>query len=327
MTRVTENSAFNSVQFSVNRSKNKLEDLQLKGTTLKRITKPSDDPVSNVEVLLIRSQQRDNDQYLKNATFAKMRLELAENAIVNIISILNKAKELSIAQSSDFYGPDIRKNVSLEVRNLTEQLMGIANQRVGNRYLFAGQSTLTIPFDSKGIYQGDDSIMEVEIAKDFFLPTNIPGSLLFYQLPPKMLDNSQADTNLSLQEFLKNYELEKSDREQTKNDTLFVQLKSLENALLTNDTEQVQNLLQRIDASVEQSIKIQTMIGIWMNTLDHAYEQVDQKIFTNEKQKSILEDADVAQLFSDLNKQENLLKASYKISAGLLNKSLLDYLK
>jgi flagellar hook-associated protein 3 FlgL len=48
MSRVTENSSVNSINYAVGKSKGKVEDLQIKGSNLKRVSKPSDDPIGNV---------------------------------------------------------------------------------------------------------------------------------------------------------------------------------------------------------------------------------------------------------------------------------------
>ena len=50
MSRVSENSSIHSINYAVGKTKGRLEDLQMKGSTLKRMNKPSDDPVGNAEV-------------------------------------------------------------------------------------------------------------------------------------------------------------------------------------------------------------------------------------------------------------------------------------
>ena len=42
--------------------------------------------------------------------------------------------------------------------------------------------------------------------------------------------------------------------------------------------------------------------------------------------KSELVDADVAELYSDLSREQDVLKASYQASRSLMNKSLMDFL-
>ena len=95
MSRVSENSSSASIKFALNKTKEKLEDLQLKGSTLKKTTRPSDDPIGNVESLTISSRTSDNDQYIKNADYAQLHLSVAEKSIEELTDILVKAKAFS----------------------------------------------------------------------------------------------------------------------------------------------------------------------------------------------------------------------------------------
>ena len=112
MTRVSEQSSFHAINHAVNKTKSKLEDLQIKGSNLKRIQTPSDDPIGNTELLAIRSQDVDNNQYSRNVSFAKAQLTFVENAVEELTNIVVKAKELAIGQASNFYEADIRQGVA-----------------------------------------------------------------------------------------------------------------------------------------------------------------------------------------------------------------------
>ena len=70
MTRVSENSTSIVVGHALGKVKQKMEDLQLKGSNLKEISRPSDNPIGNIEILGINSKLADNEQYLKNASHA-----------------------------------------------------------------------------------------------------------------------------------------------------------------------------------------------------------------------------------------------------------------
>ena len=170
MSRVSENSAVNSINYAVGKTKGKVEDLQLKGSTLKRVAKPSDDPIGNVELLSIRSQNIDADQYMRNLNFAQTSLSYSENVLEEVTDLLTKAKELAIGQASSIYSPEVRQGVAKEIHQIRQQLLSIANKRIGNRYLFAGQMVLTRPFDQEGKYQGDTNKINIEINKDVFVP-------------------------------------------------------------------------------------------------------------------------------------------------------------
>ena len=109
MTRVSENSQANALKFSINLAKSKMEDLQLKGSTLKKVRRPSDNPISNVEALNIQSRNVDIGQYLKNSNYAMMQLASTEAALEQLTEVIMVAKERAIAQSSDIYNPELLK--------------------------------------------------------------------------------------------------------------------------------------------------------------------------------------------------------------------------
>ena len=109
MARVSENSNVDALKFSISKAKQRLEDLQSKSASLRSITKPSDNPVNNVEALQIINRNKDNDQYIKNSDFALLQLSTTENSLEEITNIISKAKELAIGQASDFYGLMLEK--------------------------------------------------------------------------------------------------------------------------------------------------------------------------------------------------------------------------
>jgi flagellar hook-associated protein 3 FlgL len=112
VSRVSENSSIHAIKHSVGKTKSKVEDLQIKGSNMKRIQKPSDDPIGNVDLLQIRSKNIDAQQYLRNLSFAQTNLGFTETVLEELTDILTKAKELAIGQSSDIYNPEVRKSVS-----------------------------------------------------------------------------------------------------------------------------------------------------------------------------------------------------------------------
>ncbi|MFZ4712805.1 MAG: flagellar hook-associated protein FlgL [Bacteriovoracaceae bacterium] len=355
MSRVSENSSTHALNYSMGKTKSKLEDLHIKGSTLKKITKPSDDPVGNVQLLSIRSQNVDGEQYLRASNFATTSLEFTESALEDISELLLKAKELAIAQSSDIYNPEVRKNVSMEVSQIKKQALGIANRKLGNRYLFSGYSTLTRPFDNQGRYHGDKGSIQLEIGKDFFVPINLNGHEIFFggttakqqsdnPLEGTVLENMRGDPKIESNPELNkeinkdatpviNRELASVDEKSPANaetesqNSIFGVLTKLEASLQTANPDAIQELLPEIDDAMSRIITLRTRIGSIsqsINTSDGAIEK--GKIF-NEKQKSTIEDADVAELFTNIQKQQAILEATYKSGSQLINRSLLDFLR
>lgn len=344
MTRVSENSASHSVQYALNKTKQKMEDLQLRGSTLKTITKPSDNPVSNVEALTINSATNDNNQYLKNADFALTYLNVTEKSLEELTDILTKAKEIAIAQSSDFFNADVRKNVATEVQQMYNQTLSIANRKVGLKHIFSGYNTLTVPFDSNGNYKGDDGKTTLEVSKNFFVPINLHGKEVFFssdlststehplehfeqfQKPDSLKNNDESDP-LKNKRDLATASEKPNEQDFQSRDNIFSQLRGLTVALENNDPKTIQALLERIDNSVNRLITLRTKVGSITNSINTTKLTTEAENIDYASRKSNLVDADVAELFADIQKQQAILKTTYQSTQGILNNTLMDFLK
>ena len=351
MTRVSENSSTASLKYALNKTKAKMEDLQLKGSSLKNITKPSDNPVSNVEAMAITSSTNDNIQYLKNADFALLNLSVTEKSIEELTDIMTKAKEIAIAQSSDFFNADVRKNVSNEVQQLYNQALAISNKKVGLKHIFSGTSTLSVPFDANGNYKGDAEHISLEVSRNFYVPINLTGKEVFFssdegdnvENPLQNFDqfDKSTITNLSREVASSDSNGKKAEKigkellglngEQQDNtfksrDNLFAQLQGLTSALENNDSQMIQGLLEKFDNSISRLVTLRTRIGSITNSVDSSKSSLESENVDHASRKSSLLDADVAELFSDINKQQSILKTTYQSTQGVMNQSLMDFI-
>jgi flagellar hook-associated protein 3 FlgL len=350
MARVSEGSTIHAVNYSIAKTKEKLENLQLQGSNLKKVQKPSDDPVGNMEILSIRSKKIDGDQFTRNASVAKAQLTFTENAIEELTELMVKAKELAIGQSSNIFDPAIRQSVAKEVSQLHNQSVGIANRRLGNKYIFAGHKTLTKPFDSEGKYLGDENQTKIEVGKDVFVPITFNGKDVFFQKTDTTMSSRSPLDNSPFEHLEKKFELQTEEEPHFKENevkfnrtpaseapfepqiqedlrtTMFGELKRLENALITNNHEIIQDILPKFDKTIDRLVEVRTVIGSTINKIDNAVSTIEKQNLTNQAYKSRIEDADVAELFTDLTRQQNVLNATYKSSAQMMNNNLMKYI-
>jgi flagellar hook-associated protein 3 FlgL len=337
MSRVSEKSSLASLNFNIGQAKKKMEDLQLRGSSLKKMSRPSDDPIGNMEMMQIRSRQETNKQYRNNVQFGLTLLDYTENAIKEVSDLLLKVKELAVGQASDLHNKQVRLAVSREVSQLSKQLLGISNRRVGGRYIFAGHKTTHPPFNIHGQYYGDDGISHIEAQKDFFVPINFPGSRIFFNTK-----DSSTSANEPLANFpspiisTANFHTSKKGINQYENphparpsykSSLFNILFKLESALKTGASDAIQDLLESIDSSIDKMVNARTQVGTLISTLNNTENNLEEFSLIDAQRKSHIEDADVAELFSDLTRQDQLLKASYKTGSRLMQQSLIDYLR
>lgn len=338
MTRVSENSSTASLKYALNRTKSKMEDLQLKGSTLKSITKPSDNPISNVEAMALTSSTNDNIQYLKNSDFALLNLNVTEKSLEELTDLMSKAKEIAIAQSSDFFNADVRKNVANEVQQLYNQSLAIANKKVGLKNIFSGTNTLTVPFDSNGAYKGDSGHISLEVSRNFFVPVNLTGEEVFFsseegnniENPLQKFEQFDKSTINNLSRDVASKEGEESVDAEGKSyktrDNIFAQLQGLTSALENNDAQMIQGLLEKFDNSISRLITLRTRVGSIVNSVESSKTTLESENIDHTSRKSSLLDADVAELFSDINKQQAVLKTTYQSTQGVMNQTLMDFL-
>ena len=110
-------------------------------------------------------------------------------------------------------------------------------------------------------------------------------------------------------------------------ENILAQLDMLGSALQNNDAEMIQNLLESFDDSLTRLITLRTRIGSITNSIDSATISNEDENISNATRNSQLVDADVAELFSDITRQQNVLNTSSKASQSTLPRSLLDFIK
>lgn len=353
---------YNQVKTSIEKNRGEVHDLQGQASTMKRITKPSDDPVGTARTLGIRTEQVGTGQFLKNIEQAKTFLNFTEAALADISEIFIRAKELAVSQASEASANAVtRMATSTEIDQMYKDMVGISNRRFGERYLFGGYKTTASPFDAEGNYRGDDGSMRIEVSRGTYAPMNLPGSRIFlgkhYSLglvpensrgpekanyPP--IPSPETDGKQQEPVEIRNPASEKRGLDPQKNpeasqhtnseaqlgaqgENLFIVLQTLSNGLRANDTEAIQETLERIDSALEQVVTLRSQVGSRLNSINNTAESLSKSKVDNSALLSSIEDADAFEVFTDITKNENTLKATLQTSGKLIQPSLLDFLR
>jgi flagellar hook-associated protein 3 FlgL len=325
--RVTENTNFDTIRDSISRSRGRMENLQLQSSTLKKLNSPSDDPVGAAKVLETRTDKVNNDQFQMNAKMAEAFLNNSEHAVSELADIVVRAKEIAIGQSSGASSnAESRLGVAEEVAQLYQQAVAAANRRIGDRYLFGGHRTNHTPVDPDGRYQGDEGQMMVEVGRDVFISTNVPGIEVFNTIPKSSLDSKQKHELYSTPRAPAS-EMNHSEEEQKENVNVFDELQNLRISLLTGDLDGIRSTLERFDAVHGQLTSIRAKIGARVQGLQNTIQSLERHTVTNAELASSLEDADMAQVMSDLAKEETVFRSALSSSHKLIQPTLLDFLK
>lgn len=324
--RVTDNTNFETVRGSIRRSRERMEGLQQQSATLKKLNTPSDDPVGASKILEIRTEKVNNDQFQMNGKLAETFLGNTDHALGELADIVVRAKEIALGQSSGASSnDDTRLGIAEEITQLYQQAVAVANRRIGERYVFGGYKTHQPPVNSDGQYLGDDGQMMTEIAKGVFISMNVPGVEAFNTDPKASWDGKKVyDPNSTTRSPAS---LERGPEASQENVNVFDELQNLRIGLLSGDLDGIRNTLERFDQIHAKLIATRSKIGSRMQGLQSMSQSMERHNITNAQLSSTIEDADMAQVVSDLAKEETVFRSALASSQKLIQPTLLDFLK
>lgn len=359
--RIADKMQFNQVQNNVQKNRSDMAELQNQAATQKRITKPSDDPLATARVLGQRTEERGNQQFIKNINQAKSFLEFTDQSLGELSEILMRAKELAIGQSSDAgASAQTRQVTAAEVEQIYNQAVQIGNRKFGERFIFSGFKTQTMPFSQEGTYHGDDGDMRIQTHKESFVTMNMPGSRVFLGkgFSGEGIDRPKEASPRNVEQLQEHREQEAVMRQQLAEKeehslqtrgpagygsakpigdydpvdrdagiNVFSVLKGLEVSMRTNDKAGIQEALDLVDQALNQVILSRSEVGSRIMAVTSNTDTLQKAVVDNRTIASQLEDADVFQTVSDISKTDSTLRATLETSGKLIGPTLLDFLK
>ncbi len=107
---------------------------------------------------------------------------------------------------------------------------------------------------------------------------------------------------------------------------LFRSIENLEDALRDDNTEGVEQALEDLDIDLDQILNSRTTLGARLNRLDSSESRLQSSEDLQRQQLSNIEDADFAELVTELTLAENAFNAALQASARVIRQSLMDFL-
>jgi flagellar hook-associated protein 3 FlgL len=270
---------------------------------------------------------------------AESFLNNSDQALSELSELLMRAKEIAIGQASGASSnEDTRQGVAEEVTQLYQQAVSIANRRIGDRYIFGGFKTQRNPVDVDGRYLGDDGQMMVEVAKDVYLAMNVSGQDAFNTNPKRALQNesldpgNDSDTPTTVNRKIAGESYVRSGNESLtdtgqENVNLFDEIQNLRTGLLTGDLDSIRGTLERFDQMQGKVVATRAKLGSRLQGLQSTSQAMERHNLVNAQLGSTIEDADMAQVVSDLAKEETVFRSALASAHKLIQPTLLDFLK
>lgn len=159
--RITMSMVMSQYNKNLNNSLNLLNEAQLRQTTLRKFNKASEDPFSASKAYRLRREYLSNESYQSDLGDAADQILLAHTTILGINKTLTEAGSGECLQAiSDTMSDTGRSAVAKTLRGLQQTLLSQLNTQFGDKYIFGGSNTSSVPFsvgsNGKLLYRGID---------------------------------------------------------------------------------------------------------------------------------------------------------------------------
>ena len=294
--RVSSNAVYSTVMSNLFRNSERLLKAQVKVATEKRINKASDDPIGMGKVLDYRKRLASMDQYQDNISRGKTRIHMAETTLDMVADLLRDAKNIALDQSTGSVEGSNREIAAEQVVSIREQILQLANTRLGGEYIFAGHETHKPAFLNTGAYDGDSNEIKIIIGENTEVKINLTGEDIFPTTAGANVFNVLDDLQAALEA------------------PVYVQSDIADQAIPLAEARDQVNLARAGSSSAFKRLEN------YDSTLDSFKVRVKDML-------SKTEDADMAQAIVELQFEERAYEASLAASARVMQPSLMSFLK
>lgn len=301
--RITQNMISNIFVRNIQKQTVAMLQRQEQLSSQKRINRPSDDPAGMARVLDGRSTLAAIDQYVENIKQGKTRLEINEETLEQVDDLVLQARELAEENSGAEITAEQRALAAENVKEIYDQVMQLANSRIGGRYMYAGYQTDAAPFtrdaDYNATYHGDDGSFQIPVTDNVKVSVDADGRNYFQ-------DAANGGVNIF--------------------DQLRDLIDGLENADLTAGTTQIQATVDPLDDAHAQITNKRSEAAPKFYRLEASEEYWTQIKAKVQDAIGRDEDADITRVAVELNNLQTGYETSMAAAAKIIQRGLVDFL-
>ena len=262
-----------------------------------RVNRASDDAPAFIEARQMEKLSNRYAQYLRSIGSTQSWVDHTQDALDGIADRIAEAYERGIRANSHVFDADDREAEASRVEAIIAEVVDQLNSRDGDEYIFAGSRTTAQPFDVVAgvvVYNGNSAGRTRQIGDKQRLDVNISG-------------DSIHDTGAGF--------------------TITESLQGLADAIRSGDPALMETALEEVAASRNRVLERGAEAGGIANRLDLAATQLREATFRFESRRSELEDIDMVAAIVEYQRAQTGFQAALKVTASVLQTSLLDYLR
>lgn len=207
MDRISTNLPNDNMQFYLRERQRMMEQTQNQIASQTRIQNLRDDPLAAAHATRYRSYTARLERFSENIQTLQDRNRIAEGYIQHATDLLQRGRELAVQASNGTYAPEDLEQMAVEVNEIIEELVQIANARGSDgTTIFSGDRSQQLPFQAlRGIRAGggQDEITEVtyrgtinpqsaEIGENSYINSNFVGNQVFWSAEQQIQSRTDA---------------------------------------------------------------------------------------------------------------------------------------
>ncbi len=272
--------------------------LQEQTITQKEVNRASDDPTAFAGARKMESLARQYEQYMRSISASRTWSRDTQERLHTLTELFSQASVYGVQGATATLSTEDRETLARHIDTIRLEVTEQLNARSGDEYLFAGNETLAAPpFDANGDpvpadYSRVEGSRTRAIGPGVNLKVNVTGR--------EVHDTGQGYTIID-------------------------SLRNLSLALRTPGGD-VQTALGEVQTSHKHLIDVGARNGATLNRMDRIEEQLTEANLRVRSRQSDLEDADLLETMTALQKAQTSLEASLKVTASMLRTTLLDYI-
>ena len=310
--RVSNSMLTGNYLYNLNKNLEKMMDQQDQISKQKRITQLSDDPVGAISVMNAKVRLERIDQYKKNITSAQAWVSQTESSVLELNEVVKSAYESAVSSANGYLTVADKEATAAVIGEMRDHVIALANGKTGDRYLFGGFNTINKPFQVDAgtgnlLYNGVDMYNPLDPA----LIAEGEQVLQFEVSYGIKSDVSVAGTQLL----------------GTGEDNIYKIMDDFYNALMSDaPAEDLSQYVDKLSGAQGRLLTVEGIMGGRTNRLELVMERHDDDYLNYETIRSNIEDIDAAEAIVKYKMTESIYMASLKISADIIQPTLVDFL-
>ena len=271
-----------------------------------RVAQAADDPSAVMPILQFQSQIDRLTQVDSNLQRANTDIVTADSALQSAGVIMNRLSSIASQGVNDQATPENRKDLSIEVEQLQNQLVSIANTSIGNRYIFGGDNTNVVPYSF-----------------DWSKPSGVVNNLTDFT--PTYLSDSNGSTIATGKTATEIFDARDTGGNPVAGN-VFKAVYDLGQALNNDDKAGIQTAIVSLKDATTHVGQVTVFYGNVESWITQANENAANQLSAVQQSLSSLQDVDMPSAITRLTADQTALQVSLSAHASLSSKTLFDYL-